>query len=51
MAKPEGWRLWLIVLLWALFPIVFHPWWLLLSFLAAYCFLVWLLLSPNEGSS
>ena len=47
---PKGWRLWLLIGLWAFFPILFHPWWLLLISLAAYSFLVWLLLPPKENS-
>src|ERR1700733_1222661 len=32
---PRGWRLWLLLALWAFFPLVFHPWWLLLLSIAS----------------
>jgi hypothetical protein len=47
---PKGWRLWLLIALWAFFPILFHPWWLLLVSVGAYSFVVWLLLPPKENS-
>jgi hypothetical protein len=47
---PRGWRLWLLVAVVVLFPIVFHPWWLLIISVAAYGLLVWLLLPPKKNS-
>jgi hypothetical protein len=47
---PKGWRLGLLIALWIFFPILFHPWWLLLLSIAAYSFLVWLLLPRKEDS-
>jgi hypothetical protein len=46
---PKGWRLWFLVALWAFFPILFRPWWLLLISVAAYSLLVWLLLPPKDS--
>jgi hypothetical protein len=47
---PKGWRFWLLIALLFLFPIVFHPWWLFVFSLAAYAFLVWLVLPSKEIS-
>ena len=46
---PKGWRLWLLIGLWVFFPIVFHPWWLLLISVAVYALLVWLLIPRKEN--
>jgi len=43
MGMPRGWRLWLLVALLVLFPIVLHPWCLLILSAAAFICLVWAL--------
>jgi len=40
----------LLIALWAFFPILFHPWWLLILSAAGYSLLVWLLLPRKEDS-
>jgi hypothetical protein len=35
---PKGWR-WFLVALWAFFPILFRPWWLLLISVAGIFFI------------
>jgi hypothetical protein len=47
---PKGWRLGMLVLLFVFFPILFHPWWLFPVSLAAFGFLVWLLVPKKEES-
>ena len=47
---PKGWRLGLLIALWIFFPIVFHPWWLLVLSLAAYSLLICLLL-PRKSEA
>jgi hypothetical protein len=48
LALPKGWRLVVLVLLLFCFPILFHPWWLFAVSVAAYGFLLWLLLPPKN---
>jgi hypothetical protein len=45
-----GWRLWSLIALVVLFPIVFHPWWLLVVSLATFGSLLWLLM-PRKRTS
>jgi hypothetical protein len=47
---PTGWRLWLLVALLIFFPILFHPWWLLILSATAFALLVWLLMPSRKDS-
>ena len=48
---PEAWRWWVYIVLFYLFPIVFHPWWLAIICLAVYCLLMILLLQKKKPNS
>ncbi len=43
-------RTWLLVLAVLFFPIIFHPWWMAVFSIAAFCLIVWLL-SPTSPKS
>ena len=47
---PEAWRWWVYIILFFLFPIVFHPWWLAIICLAIYSLLLILLLQKKPNS-
>jgi len=45
-----AWRLFLVGILFVLFPIVFHPWWLAIVCIAIYTLLMVLLLRGRRNS-
>ncbi len=47
---PTGWRFWLLVVLLFAFPVVLHPWWLLIISAAVYALLVWAAFGTNQKS-
>ena len=47
---PETWRWWAYMALFALFPVLFHPRWLTIISLAAYTFLMILLLQRKSNT-
>lgn len=51
MERKPGKREWTLLALWVFFPVLLHPWWLLLISTAVYALLVWLVLRNREKSN
>jgi hypothetical protein len=48
--KLPVWRWWVYLAVFALFPVVFHPWWLAIICMAVFCGLVVLVLYVKPDS-
>jgi hypothetical protein len=46
---PKHWSWLLLAFVFVFFPILFHPWWLFLVTVAAFCFVMWLILPTKEN--